>query len=1122
MLQLIFGRSGFGKTERIYDQIDAWADDTSAPRYLLVPEQFSFESERALLRRLDAQRADRIRVVSFSRLSELLCPPTGAGRLDDAARVLLMSEAIHACADRLTLYRRQASDPDTVSCLLDLLIECRQCGISTAMMRQTAAALPDGALKNKTDELALILEAYDALVSRAYRDPLDDLAHLEAHLQAHPLPERTRIAVDGFNGFTGQEMRVLGLLIAQAEQVTVALCADGAAAAEDTTSPLATVNRTADRLIRLAKDARVPIAAPIHLKERRRTDDPALNAIESGLFAPVASVYDRPTEAVTLLRCDDIYDECETVARLIRRQCREKGGQYRDFAIVARRLDDYRGVLDAALEKQEIPYYLDARRDVMSDSLYALVIAALQVAGGDWNSEYLLRIAKSGLTGLSGHSAALLENYAYLWRINGRRWRQEWVDHPDGLSVREDDDSRFRLHYLNLLRRRLVDPLEELSAALHRGAVDGEAFAKAVYRYLLRVKADKLLRLQVEQATRANEKTAAQRAARLWPLLIDQLDMIARTLKEHPLPAQRMIELFLMICSQADLGEIPQTLDGVQIGSADRMRFASPRTVFVLGANEGVFPAYPAQGNLWSCAERTRLIEAGLPLTDNDEDVLAERFYVYHALSAPHEKLVISYPQSSTAGEPLQPSIVVSGVQTILPGCSPVDSHRLRDAESAADMLDQVARGWHSADVAVASMREALRDRPAMRDRLAIMESAAEDRPAAFSDEAVARRFFGDDLWLSPSQVEKYHECRFSYFCRYGLRVFPRRVADLDPSVFGTMTHYVMERLLPGYARQGFDKITRRQIAADTAGAVDDYVAELMGGTESKPARFAYLLTRLKKLCERLMWQVVREMRQSRFVPVDYELTLNKADDDQPHIDPVVLTLPDGVRIRVIGKIDRVDVFKQDGTSYVRVIDYKTSHKEFRLSDVVQGLNLQMMIYMLSIWQNGGVRYGDVRPAGLLYLPANLPVLNVAHGADDDALDKADLKGMRMNGLLLDNDAVLRAMEADAGGLFIPATATASGQIRKSDSLASLAQFGQLKVRVEKLLGEMALTLRRGDIAAQPAYNADHDACQNCDYKAVCGFEKGRPVRAIAKTGAKEVWQALDNEENHDEQKLDR
>ncbi len=1162
MLQLVLGRSGTGKTEWVYERLCELAKAGRQGLILLVPEQFSFESERALLERLGPRLSGSVQVLSFTRLAEQVFRETGglAGRrMDEPTRALLMSRALELSADHLVLYRKPAGDPETVQTVLAMAAELKQCGISPHRLEETAAELAEGStLRRKTEELALILGAYEAVSAGAtgaveetdpvynagetisgpaqeknrgtdgkvnplfkekpiYIDPLDDLSALAERLPESRMADGALVFVDSFKGFTAQETAVLRILMRKAEQVTVTLCAD---TIDDTSGGFglfSPVIRTAARLRDLAREDGVPVARILSLKENRRAGSLPLQLAEAGCFTPCPTVYTEETEDVVLASCADIYAECDFVARSIRRTLREKGGRARDFAIVARNLDEYRGVLDAAMEKQEIPLFLDERADVLTEPLPALVLAALDAATGGFHTDDLLRLMKTGLAGFSTHSVALMENYALMWRIDGRRWREEWTGNPDGLSVKADDLSDKQLAYLNLLRRRLIRPLERLHAALLAPETDGEMFSRAVYRYLIDVKADTLTRLRVARLDQAGEPALADRMSRLWDVVMGLLDRIAVSFRGERLPPARFAGLFRMVAQLADLGSVPQSMDAVQVGQADRIRLSAPKTVFILGANEGVFPAYPISQGILTEEERRELIARGLPLADgSDMRTAEERYFAYAAVAAPSERLVVSYVRGNASGESLAPSALVDTLRRILPRCLTltVTGEDPEGAESERDAFECAAALWNRPLPRARALREVFAARPDYERRLRALDRAAGRSPAAFQDAATARRFFGDDLRLSASRVEQYHRCRFAYFCKYGLRAEPRRPADLDALAFGTLTHYVMETVLPSYVNEGFDHITKSRAFADAAQAVQDYARETMGGLEDKTSRFAALLDRLSRVAGALLWQVVQELRQSRFVPVDYELPVGlPGEEGGPAVPPVVLTLPDGAKVRVIGQIDRVDVYQaENGERYVRIVDYKTGSKEFRLSDVVEGINVQMLIYIFSLWQNGGERYGKVTPAGVLYLPAKLPVIQAARDADGEAVEKEQIRALRMNGLLLDDPEIVRAMEHDAAGLFIPARLTARGELAKGASVASLEQFGKLKKRIESLLMKMAETLRQGDIAALPLAG-ETDACAWCDYRAVCGHEPDDPVRFLSARDAAAVLKELEDEE---------
>ena len=1135
MLQLVLGRSGSGKTQWIYERLSALVDEEEdRPLLCVVPEQFSFETERSLLEALGPHRAARIQVLSFTRMAETVFRTTGgfAGRkLDDSSRMLLISRALEMTSEQLSLYKRHAADPEYISSILSILSELKQCAVTPLTLEKTARALPKGTLAMKAQELSLIYGAYEALLGRTYLDPLDDLTRLAEVLPQSGLWKEALLFIDAFKGFTAQEMQVIAALLKIADTVTVTLCTDTLDDNAQGLGRFSPVIRTGTRLRQLAERQHVPVAKPIVLSENHRSRSEALRRVEAECFRPDGNPLDTPADEVTLTACADIYAECTFTARTIRRLLREEGARCRDFAIVTRDLGEYRGILDAALEMEGIPCFLDTREDILTEPLVSMTLCALRCAEG-LDTELLLRLMKTGLVGFSAHSISQLENYVLMWRIHGTGWTRDWEGNPDGLDAPFTEDTVKKLDSLNRLRRRLVRPLEHLRYTLYPrtaapsaddgdGRLTGREFAAAVYRYLTETRAARMVRLQVARLDRDGEHALADRYARLWDILIDRLDAFAAAMGNERLPANRLTELFRLSLQATDLGSIPQSLDAVQIGAADRMRFSAPRTVFILGANEGIFPAYPTQNGLLSDRERQQLIELGLPLAEpSEQQTVEERFFAYMALSAPSERLYVSYRCSNAAGETLTPSLLAETVSRLLPNCRRLtvpteEENSLGGIESRTDAFGRMAELWHSQTAVASSLKAFFSAQPEMHSRMEALQRAADDKPIAFRDPEAARQLFGREMRISSSQIEQYHKCRFAYFCQYGLHLKAPRPAELDSLAFGTLAHYVMSALLPGYVETGLDGLTQAQVSRDTRHAVEQYVEERMGGLDNKPARFRHLLEQLLRTCAGLLWHVVQELRQSRFVPADYELNIGiPPQDGEGYVPPVVLTLPDGARICVQGKVDRVDVFRDGVHNYVRVIDYKTGDKAFRLSDVVEGLNVQMLLYLFALWQNGGARYGEVTPAGVLYLPAKSPVIAISPLADEAQAEDAHLREMKMNGLLIDDPAVVSAMEQEVAGVFIPAKLTAKGEFdSRYSSLASLAQFGQLKKRMEKLLTGMASALRSGKIEATPVKNKEKTACQYCPYRSICGHDNDGASRLITNRKNSEVFRELEQEE---------
>ncbi|MBR5134184.1 MAG: PD-(D/E)XK nuclease family protein, partial [Clostridia bacterium] len=840
----------------------------------------------------------------------------------------------------------------------------------------------------------------------------------------------------------------------------------------------------------------------------------ALEALEA--TALTSELFEtRPSDAVRVTRCADIYEECGYVAQTVRRLMREDGYRARDIAIVARNLADYTGVLDVALDHAAVPYYLDRRAPIATESIVTALLTALSIAGGNWKTDLLVRLMKTGLLGFSVMSASNFENYIYVWNITGAQFKTDWTQHPRGFRSAMTPRDEAALSQLNRLRRRLVRPLVTLAKALDH-PVTGREFAAAAYAYLHHARIDRMTAFQVKRLRASGETALAEHTVAVWDALMTLLDEAATVLGDDRLDPAHATELLRAAAVTTDVGSIPQSLDAVQIGAADRMRFSEPRAVFVLGANEGVFPALPSTSGVLSERERRQLCEAGVPFEDHREQHTAsERFLAYAALSAASERVFVSYCDVTPGGDGGEPSSLCHTVLSRLPYLKPCAAYADdgSDVEFAEEAFERMADGFRAGTPLSKALYRLLYDDERFRGRLDTMTRLAKDEPIAFEDGDVAKRFFGDHMILSATRVEEYHKCRFMYFCHYGLNAQPRRRAELDALESGNLMHYVMEHSLPVYVAEGIKTIERERCAADARRLSLAYVQEEMGGLEEKPRRFVKLFETLQSVCERFLWHTVCELSQSHFEPVDYELPISFDSEKDSAVKPMVMTLEDGAQIAMIGKVDRVDMYRDGERTFLRVIDYKTGQKTFSLEDVVEGINLQMLIYMMTLCENGEPRYGkDLLPAGILYVPAKAADVKVGYGSTPEKLALQKLKAMRMKGLVVSDTQVLQAMEPGVKGVFIPAEIKADGTLSTAhSSIASLEQFGKLGRRAKELLGDMAQSLREGDVDACP-YTLD--PCKYCAYRAVCGHESDDRVREPRFDSSEAVLAALEQKED--------
>ncbi len=1115
MLRFVLGRSGSGKTEYIRAALKSMAQTSSEKLMLIVPEQSSFENERAMLHLLGAKDVQRVSVTSFSRLADAVFRRYGGAagrRLDDGGRSILMSLALEQVKDQLSFYRKNAESTELVGLMISASTELKMCDVKPLDIERAAQGMPRSTLKQKMSELSLIFSAYDALVAQSYVDPLDDLTRLKNVLQEHDFFTGYTVALDSFQSYTVQEYQIINLILEQADDLYVTLCADQLDDPEHGMGLFSLVRRTGKNLMRMAKQNDVKIAAPVTLQSGLRFESPCLSALEAGAYRCGHSAVDCENNDVTIYEAKNAYDESAFVAATIRNLVIEKQLRFRDFAVIARTPDNYRGVLDLSLDRWQIPYFMDKPQAIDAEPLMRLVLSAFKIVQSSFSSDSVFSYLKTGLTGLSTDEISQLENYTFIWNISGVKWKEEWTEHPQGFTEKMTDSDRKKLSEINASRSAAVTPLLRFASKIKEA--DGEGMAAAAYGLLQDIKAADHLKDLAAHLSKCGEPELADRQLRLWDLLMEILDQTALVLHGSAIAHTRYAELLHLVILSNNIASIPQGLDEVTVGGADRIRTNQPKVVFLIGAVQGEFPLAPGNSCVFSDGERRELIQLGLPLNDTLEGTaVQERFLAYSAMSAASQALYISYPLSGVAGESNSPSTIPSEACSILKNITILNELLLPQtyfANAKEPAFELMAQQWNHNTELSATLKD-LFGKQGCDHRLAAIDRAAENRPAVFSSGDKARELFGENMHVSATQIEKFYLCRFQYFCRFGLNAKERRAAELDALEYGSLMHYLLEKLFKDIGSQAILIMEPDELKREIIILLNIYVEAKLGGIKNKTPRFAYLFARLADSAQVIAYHIAEELAQSEFKPVDFELAIGSSG-----IEPLTIPLPDGGQVEIEGKIDRVDIMHRDNISYLRVIDYKTGHKEFKLSDIIYGVNMQMLIYLAALSESGGKRYGEVQSAGVLYMPANRPVISASRSTSPEKIAEEAAKKLRMDGLVLNDAEIITAMEHGGQGKYIPVTLK-DGVPSKLDHVVSSGELTGVMLHIKGLISAMAQELHGGDVSAVPL-SGGYDACAWCPYSAVCGHEKDDPTRQMQQWDRDAVIQELTNKKGDDVQ----
>lgn len=1113
MLHFVLGRNGSGKTEYLRGLLSKKLATQSGACILLVPEQFSFESERAMLDLVGAKKLLRADILSFTRLAHSVGEYAGKQHklsVDDGARVLIMSLVLEALQDKLQYFSKFTARSALIKQLLTFVTELKQCDVAPQSLHSAAVQTENTLLKTKLNELNLIAELYNAMLSQHYYDDLDLLTETAQLIPQTDYFKGKTVCIDAFAGFTKQERNVLEQIMRQADDVWISLCTDSKSK-NGGFSVFDNVTQEYMHLKTCAQRQGVRIAEPVMLSAVPEGKDPALCFLEQKLYAPKKERYAQAADSICICAAGNRADECDFVARSIKHLLLDEKLRCREIAVVERTQDTYDKELTESFKKYGIPYFEDKRQPIENQPLITLIHCLLKAASVSLTTETLMRYLKSGLTGLADEDIAELENYAVMWKIDGTKWRDDFTANPDGLGLEMTETREKRLEALNAIRKKAVGPI--LSFRKSFAEKTGREKSELLYRYLVREKIRDAL-VGFAAALNQNGKAAlAEEQNDVWEALMQMLDKLAAVVGDRVISAKRYAELFEILLSTIDLGRIPQGLDDVLIGAADRMRIPSCRAVFVIGANSGVFPLDPPTDGILNDRERKWLESAGIILADTAEyKVVDERFAVYRALTGATEKLYVSYSLADFKGKTLFPSEIITELHAMFPAVKTVDTALLSAAErieSTASAFEALAEHIRENSVLTQTLRLYFDKQPDYAARVAALHQLVQHGEMKFREPAVAKALFGENMQISASRSELYYKCPFEYFCKYGIEAKPRKTAELDPAQSGTVIHFVLEKVLKTYPRAALTAMSRPALNEAVRAALHEYIEIAMGGTADKPKRFLYLYNRLCDTLTEVLERIAEEMRVSSFVPTDFELKI----DHDAQVKPYTVSLPGGGVLQIRGSVDRVDVMEKDGKSYIRVVDYKSGGKKFALSDIFSGLNMQMMLYLFAIYENGAQRYGEIMPAGVLYMPAKEGSESLHRGASAEEVKLEKLKSARLNGLITYDEAVIGGMDCTVSGYYVNVLKDSKNGGYKGD-LITLEQLGKLKNKLDQVLRDMAVSLQNGKIPVLPASGTNYkNTCAFCDYKAVCGFENGAPVREIPAFSLKQAQAILEQEE---------
>ena len=1117
-LRFITGRAGSGKTTYCLNSIREKLQQQPVPGagnnlILLVPEQATFQNEKTLAATAGLDGMMRAQVLSFHRLAWQVLQQVGGGakiHIAELGKRMLLRQFLENRRAELSVFDTASEQFGFVESLAGTISELKMYQIKVADLNRVIESESENKtgleetigslLTAKLKDLHLVYQDLEEYLTGKYTDPDDYLSLLAEKLPLAPLVKDAEIWIDGFNGFTPQELQVIISLCKTVRMVNITLTLDSGHFAGHFNKTQTTYHKihklAAANGITVEKTHLLEQAVPYRFGH---TGDIAY--LEKYFFDLGAALFNKEVENIKITAAQNHRAEVEAVATEISNLCRQ-GFRYRDMAVLLRDFGNYDLLIETVFSDYDIPFFMDCKRTVVHYPLVELIRAALETVQSGWNYEPVFRYLKTDLVNVSRDEVNILENYALAYGIKGRKWYDEnpWQyktkgdlnDSNEKLSAELNERRQQESTYLNEMRRRAVAELAIFSDKIKK-TTDILDIARAVYELLEELQVAEKISRWAEEATGQGRLDEAQQHNQIWNGIVDILDQLAETIyqpQQQPQPkktgkSQNLANFIKIIDAGFEsmkLGLIPPGLDQVIIGSLERSRNPDLKVVFVPGVGDGVLPAKQVSSGLLNETERQHLKTKGIELAPGAiEKLFDEQFLVYTALTRASHRLYLSYPLADAEGKALRPSPVIKRIKKMFPKLREENAdleapeiklsdnhtglnftmHPRRALAHLAQQLRHAKEGQKIAPVWWAVYNRLLNDSKWLKGLRLVIEGLFFRNRVSAIKPGLARSLYGNPLRASISRLEKFQTCPFAHFVSYGLRLKERQIYQLSYPDLGQFFHAALEQFAYKLKEQNIDwaQVDKKEIITSTDTIIAGLAPRLQSEILLSSARYRYLTKKFKRIVQRSVTVLAEHARRGKFKLVGLEVAFKPGAGTRPQgrvLPALKITLEDGSVMELAGRIDRVDGCEQNGQYYLRVIDYKSGRAGLSLLEVYYGLKLQLIAYLDVILNYAGelvdekrvppVREG-VMPAGIFYFQLQDPLLKTAGPLDDKQIEAAILKEFKMKGLLLADLKAFKLMDGQTTAGYSPvvpvAITKAGGDLLKAGLTTGTSATGE-------------------------------------------------------------------------------
>lgn len=1118
-LQFILGNSGSGKTTYMYQQVVEEASRNPLKDYLvIVPEQFTMQTQRMLVDLAPNKAIMNIDVLSFKRLAYRVFDDLGIKTdeiLEETGKNLVLRKVAQERKEQLTVFRPNMNRMGYISEVKSLLSELVQYNISPEKLNEyIESGKLSAVLSKKLKDVVTMYEGFQEFMKNRYITAEEILYVLKDVAKDSKMLQGSVLVFDEFTGFTPIQNKLLYEIMPLVDKMMVSLTIDSS---EDFYHSRGIhelfdmSKRTISSLIKMATELNVEVFDPVVMEgenEKRYKNSPSIAFMEKNIFRRKMSKYETAPEEIQISCLKSPKDEMILVAREINYLIQSENYRYKEIAVVSGAVNKYGNYVEKVFGQYSIPYFLDTTKEILFHPFIEFIRATLEVINKDFSYEAVFRFLRCGFCDIEEKDLDLLENYLLATGIKGRKaWAKKWLRTPRNKEL-------YDLELLENLRIKIFNIIMPVYKVFKNSEANVRDNIIALYEMIANLGVEQQLWDKEKEFLELGAQSKSKEYGQIYEIVMTLFEKYIVLLGDEKLSTKEFIEILDAGFDAAEVATIPPGYDSVTIGDIERTRLNGVKVLFFVGVNDGIVPKASGHGGIISQYEREILKEQEIDLAPGArEQTFIQKFYLYLNMTKPSEKLYLSYSKLDAEGKSIRSSYLIGVMKNLFPK---LDVNNYEDISKEINL----------------STREAAREYLIHGERdekwYALAKYFAEDIEDIleasyihYSDDpiskAAAKAIYGNNIDGSVTRFEKYAKCAYAHYLQYGLKLKEREILGFQSVDIGNIYHEALELYSKKLANSDKDWFSigdeERDILASQS--MEEAILGYNGIEAYDTAENKYRLSRMEHIFKQTVWALTKQVRKGKFVPDEFELSFSKLN----RMDALHFDFDNNESLDLRGRIDRLDTCRnEDGRVFVKIIDYKSGSTSFDLLKLYQGLQLQLMVYMnVAVEKKKYNHEGkEVIPGGMLYYHIDDPIIEVNGELSEEEINDRIFKALKPDGLVNSEETVFRAMDENFEGKsdVIPVALKNDGNLSATSKVASTEEFEIISEFVNTTIDRTGREIYDGVISVNPI-GGTSDSCTYCPYDSICKIKSKLPGfknRNLKKMKKDEIFEKMETE----------